>query len=89
MNRKKEDYKDEYIRKKIKNKEKNYSLKQAFNSVEVTYKNLINKLSNAYNNRLKSFLETIKQINDNHKTNLANLLIKIDFNNYYHEKFSQ
>ena len=89
MNRKKEDYKDEYIRKKIKNKEKNYSLKQAFNSVELTYKNLINKLSNAYNNRLKSFLETIKQINDNHKTNLANLLIKIDFNNYYHEKFSQ
>ena len=88
-NRKKEDYKDEYIRKKIKNKEKNYSLKQAFNSVEVTYKNLINKLSNAYNNRLKSFLETIKQINDNHKTNLGNLLIKIDFNNYYHEKFSQ
>ena len=89
MNRKKEDYKDEYIRKKIKNKEKNYSLKQAFNSVELTYKNLINKLSNAYNNRLKSFLETIKQINDNHNTNLANLLIKIDFNNYYHEKFSQ
>ena len=89
INRKKEEYKDEYIRKKIKNKEKNYSLKQAFNSVEVTYKNLINKLSNAYNNRLKSFLETIKQINDNHKTNLSNLLIKIDFNNYYHEKFSQ
>ena len=89
INRKKEEYKDEYIRKKIKNKEKNYSLKQAFNSVEVTYKNLINKLSNAYNNRLKSFLETIKQINDSHKTNLSNLLIKIDFNNYYHEKFSQ
>ena len=89
INRKKEEYKDEYIRKKIKNKEKNYSLKQAFNSVEITYKNLINKLSNAYNNRLKSFLETIKQINDNHKTNLSNLLIKIDFNNYYHEKFSQ
>jgi gamma-tubulin complex component 2 len=89
MNRKKEEYKDEYIRKKMRNKEKNYSLKQAFNSVEVTYKNLINKLSNAYNNRLKSFLETIKQINDNHKTNLSNLLIKIDFNNYYHEKFSQ
>jgi len=88
-NKKKIEYKDEYIRKKIKNKEKNYSLKQAFNSVEVTYKNLINKLSNAYNNRLKSFLETIKQINDNHKTNLSNLLIKIDFNNYYHEKFSQ
>jgi len=88
-NKKKIEYKDEYIRKKIKNKEKNYSLKQAFNSVEVTYKNLINKLSNAYNNRLKSFLETIKQINDNHKTNLSNLLIKIDFNNYYHEKFSK
>ena len=89
MVKKNKEYNNEYIRKKMKNKEKNFSLKQAFNNVEMTYKNLISKINNAYNNRLKSFLETIKQINDNHKTNLANLLIKIDYNNYYHDKFSQ
>ena len=73
----------------MKNKEKNYALKQAFNTIEKTYKNFLGKLNNSYNNRLKIFLENIKQINDNHKTNLSNLLIKIDYNNYYHDKFSQ
>ena len=57
--------------------------------MENTYRNYLNKLTSGYNNRLKSFLEAIKKINDNHKTNLANLLIKIDYNNYYHDKFSQ
>ena len=80
---------NKYERKKMKNKEKNYALKQAFNTIEKTYKNFLGKLNNSYNNRLKIFLENIKQINDNHKTNLSNLLIKIDYNNYYHDKFSQ
>ena len=83
------EYRNEFIRKTMKNKEKNYALKQAFFKVESTYRSLLDKLTNGYNNRLKSFLEIIKQINDNHKTNLANLLIKIDYNNYYHDKFSQ
>ena len=82
-------YGNEFIRKKMKKKEKNIAQKQAFSYIETQYKNLLGKLNNAYNNRLKSFLETIKQINDNHKTNLSNLLIKIDYNNYYHDKFSQ
>ena len=89
ITRKNNEYRNEYIRKKIKNNEKNHSLKQAFFNVESTYRNLLDKLTNGYNNRLKNFLDSIKQINDNHKTNLANLLIKIDFNDYYHDKFSQ
>ena len=88
-NKKSEDLINEYQRKTNKNKEKNYSLKQAFLKLENSYRNYLDKLTNGYNNRLKSFLETIKKINDNHKTNLANLLIKIDYNNYYHDKFSQ
>ena len=83
------EYRNEFIRKTMKNKEKNYALKQAFLKMENTYRNYLNKLTSGYNNRLKGFLETIKKINDNHKTNLANLLIKIDYNNYYHDKFSQ
>ena len=86
--RRKNNYNNEYLRKKMKKKEKNDSLKQAFNEIEKNYNNLLGKLDNTYNNRLKSFLETIKQINDNHKANLSNLLIKIDYNNYYHDKFS-
>ena len=89
ITKKNSEYRNEYIRKKMKNKEKNYALKQAFFKVEETYRNLLNKLTNGYYNRLKNFLDSIKQINDNHKTNLANLLIKIDFNNYYHDRFSQ
>ena len=89
ITKKNSEYRNEFIRKKIKNKEKNYSLKQAFFKVEETYRNLLDKLINGYNNRLKNFLDTIKQINENHKTKLANLLIKIDYNNYYHDKFSQ
>ncbi len=89
INKKSEDYINEYVRKTNKNKEKNYALKQAFLKMENTYRNYLNKLTSGYNNRLKGFLETIKKINDNHKTNLANLLIKIDYNNYYHDKFSQ
>ena len=89
INKKNEDYINEYVRKTNKNKEKNYALKQAFLKMENTYRNYLNKLTSGYNNRLKGFLETIKKINDNHKTNLANLLIKIDYNNYYHDKFSQ
>ena len=89
ITKKNSDYRNEYIRKKMKNKEKNYALKQAFFNVEETYRNLLNKLTNGYYNRLKNFLDSIKQINDNKKTKLANLLIKIDFNNYYHEKFYQ
>ena len=89
INKKSEDYVNEYARKTNKNKEKNYALKQAFLKMENTYRNYLNKLTSGYNNRLKSFLEAIKKINDNHKTNLANLLIKIDYNNYYHDKFSQ
>ena len=81
------EYRNEFTRKKIKNKEKNYALKQAFLKVEGTYRNLLDKINGGFNTRLKNFLETIKQINDNHKTNLANLLIKIDYNNYYHDKF--
>ena len=83
------EYRNEFTRKKIKNKEKNYALKQAFLKVEGTYRNLLDKINGGFNTRLKNFLETIKQINDNHKTNLANLLIKIDYNNYYHDKFLQ
>ena len=89
ITKKNSEFRNEFIRKKIKNKEKNNALKQAFFSVEETYRNLLDKLTNGYNNRLKTFLETIKQINENHKTKLANLLIKIDYNNYYHDKFSQ
>ena len=89
ISKRNEDYRNEFIRKKTKNNEKNYCLKQAFLKVEETYRNLLDKLTKGYNNRLKNFLELIKQINDNHKTNLANLLIKIDYNNYYHDKFSQ
>ena len=89
ITKKNSEYRNEYIRKKIKNKEKNYSLKQAFFTVEETFRKLLDKLTNGYNNRLKSFLDTIKQINENHKTKLANLLIKIDYNDYYHDKFSQ
>ena len=89
MTKKNSEYRNEFIRKKMKNKEKNYSLKQAFFKVEETFRNLLDKLINGYNNRLKNFLDTIKQINENHKTKLANLLIKIDYNNYYHDKFSQ
>jgi hypothetical protein len=81
-------YKNEYERKKMKNKEKKDATKQAFNIIEVTYKKLLGKLNNSFNSRLNIFLDNIKQINDNHKTNLANLLIKIDYNNYYHDKFS-
>jgi len=81
------EYRNEFTRKKIKNKEKNYALKQAFLKVEGTYRNLLDKINGGFNTRLKNFLEAIKQINDNHKTNLANLLIKIDYNNYYHDKF--
>ena len=81
------EYRNEFTRKKIKNKEKNYALKQAFLKVEGTYRNLLDKIDGGFNTRLKNFLEAIKQINDNHKTNLANLLIKIDYNNYYHDKF--
>ena len=83
------EYRNEFTRKKIKNKEKNYALKQAFLKVEGTYRNLLDKIDGGFNTRLKNFLEAIKQINDNHKTNLANLLIKIDYNNYYHDKFLQ
>ena len=83
------EYRNEFTRKKIKNKERNYALKQAFLKVEGNYRNLLNKINDGYNNRLKNFLQTIKEINDNHKTNLANLLIKIDYNNYYHDKFLQ
>ena len=82
-------YSNEFKRKKMKNKEKNYALAQAFNSIETIYKNSLSKLNNSFNNRLKVFLDNIKKINDNHKTNLALLLIKIDYNNYYHDKFSQ
>ena len=89
INKKNEEYVNEYQRRENKNKEKNYALKQAFLKVENTYRNYLNKLTNGYNTRLKSFLETIQKINDNHKTNLANLLIKIDYSNYYHDKFSQ
>ena len=89
VGKKMEDLGNEYLRRANKNKEKNYSLKQAFLKLESSYRNYLDKLTNGYNNRLKSFLETIKKINDNHKTNLANLLIKIDYNNYYHDKFSQ
>lgn len=81
------EYRNEFTRKKIKNKEKNYALKQAFLKVEGTYRNLLDKINGGFNTRLKNFLEAIKQINDNHKTNLANLWIKIDYNNYYHDKF--
>ena len=80
---------NEFMKKKIKKKQKNNSLTQAFNEVEMKYSNLLKTMKNAYNNRLKDFLEIIKQINDNHKTNLGSLLIKIDFNNYYHELFER
>ena len=86
---KKSEYRNEYIRKKMKNKDKNDSLKQAFFKAEASYKNFLDKFTNGFNNRLKNFLNIVKQINDNHKTNLGNLLIKIDYNNYYHDKFSQ
>ncbi len=89
ISKRNDEYKNEYMRKTAKNKEKNNSLKQAFLQLENSYRNFLDKLKNGYNNRLKSFLETIKKINDNHKTNLANLLIKIDYTNYYHEQFSQ
>ena len=89
ISKRNDEYKNEYMRKTAKNKEKNNSLKQAFLKLENSYRNFLDKLKNGYNNRLKSFLETIKKINDNHKTNLANLLIKIDYTNYYHEQFSQ
>ena len=89
ITKKNSEYRNEFIRKKIKNKEKNYSLNQAFLAVEETFRKLLDKLTNGYNNRLKTFLDTIKQINENHKTKLANLLIKIDYNDYYHDKFSQ
>ena len=89
ISKRNDEYKNEYMRKTAKNKEKNNSLKQAFLKLEDSYRNFLDKLKNGYNNRLKSFLETIKKINDNHKTNLANLLIKIDYTNYYHEQFSQ
>ena len=89
IHKKNEEYGNEYQRRANKNKEKNYSLKQAFLKMENSYRNYLDKLTNGYNNRLKNFLDTIKKINDNHKTNLANLLIKIDYNNYYHDKFSQ
>ena len=89
ISKRNDEYKNEYMRKTAKNKEKNNSLKQAFLKLENSYRNFLAKLKNGYNNRLKSFLETIKKINDNHKTNLANLLIKIDYTNYYHEQFSQ
>ena len=80
---------NEFMRKKIKTKQKNFSLIMAFNEIETKFSNLLKKMKNVYNSRLKDFLEIIKQINDNHKTNLASLLIKIDFNNYYHELFCE
>ena len=89
ISKRNDEYNNEYMRRNAKNKEKNNSLKLAFLKNENSYRNFLDKLTNGYNNRLKSFLETIKKINDNHKTNLANLLTKIDYNNYYHEKFSQ
>ena len=89
ISKKSNDYPNEYMRRKSKKNERSLALKKAFNNFEQTYKSYITKLSNSFNNRLKSLLETIKQINDSHKTNLANLLIKIDYNNYYHDKFSK
>ena len=82
-------YGNEFYRKKEKNKQKNLALQKAFFKLEKSYKTFLSKLSNSFNVRLKSFLDTVKQINDNQKTNLANLLTKIDYNNFYHDKFSQ
>ena len=45
-------YKNEYERKKVKNKEKKDAIKQAFNTIEVTYKKLLGKLNNSFNNNM-------------------------------------
>ena len=82
-------YGNEFFRKKEKNKEKNLALQKSFFKHEKSYRTLLGKLTNSFNVRLKAFLDTVKQINDNQKTNLANLLTKIDYNNFYHDKFSQ
>lgn len=70
-------------------KQKNSAFINSFLSFEQSYRPILEKLKAGYNTRLKAFLNTIKEINDNHKTNLANLLSKIDYNNFYHELFSQ
>lgn len=76
-------------RRKIRIAEQNAALEEIFLGEDKKFLITVEKFRQHFENKLEIFLEKINKINTKQNPHLINLLTKLDYNNYYYDKFSK
>ena len=79
-------------RKKMILEEQSQAVKKALFEGEVKFDGYIEKFSKSFDTRFQTFLKEVEKLNKNAKTynsHVNNLLTKLDYNNYYYDKFAR
>ena len=79
-------------RKKMILEEQSQAVKKALFEGEVKFDGYIEKFSKSFDTRFQTFLREVEKLNKNAKTynsHVNNLLTKLDYNNYYYDKFAR
>ena len=72
--------------------EQSQAVKKALFEGEVKFDGYIEKFSKSFDTRFQTFLKEVEKLNKNAKTynsHVNNLLTKLDYNNYYYDKFAR
>lgn len=79
-------------RKQMLLEEQNKAVMNVFIGGDVKFDSYIDKFSKSFETRFKTFLKEVEKMNKSAKTynsHVNNLLTKLDYNNYYYDKFAR
>ena len=80
---------NEFDRKRLKKKERIEAIESVLIQGQDKFKGMFDKFKEGFEKRFKNFLNEINKINISYNPHLTNLLTKLDFNNYYCDRFNQ
>ena len=63
--------------------------KEAIEKKYLNFNDMINKFKTGFEGRFKILIDHINNLNTTNNPHLTNLLTKLDYNNYYYDKFSK
>jgi hypothetical protein len=80
---------NEFDRKRLKKKERIEAIESVLIQGQDKFKGMFDKFKEGFEKRFKNFLNEINKINISYNPHLTNLLTKLDFNNYYCDRFNK
>jgi gamma-tubulin complex component 2 len=80
---------NEFDRKRLKKKERIEAVESVLIQGQDKFKGMFDKFKEGFEKRFKNFLNEINKINISYNPHLTNLLTKLDFNNYYCDRFNK